>query len=141
MWAIWILRSSIDHYANPLSDLVAERKFHGLYTPYIWDRILPIVPRYSHKGLLGMSSRRDQAPQLRPSIVMVSGREFVLDSDSEEAEETGEIRGKDLAKEHSAKHRFQKIGELLSWQQERRRESQQLSQPTGWSVNGAKSVL
>ena len=125
MWAIWILRSYIDHCAHPLSDLVAERKFHGLYTSYIGDRILPFnVPGYSHKGLLGMSSRQDQAPRLRPSFVMVSGWEFVFDSDSEETDETGEIRGKDLTEGHRVKHRFQKFGELLSWQQERRWESQ-----------------
>ena len=142
MWAFWILRSYIDHCAHPLSDLVAERKFHGLCTLYIRDRILPFnVPRYSHKGLLGMSSRRDHAPRLRPSLVLVSGWEFVFDSDSEETDETGEIRGKDLTEGHSVKHRFQKIGELLSWQQERRWESRQLSHPTRWSVDGAKSVL
>ena len=99
MWAIWILRSYIDHCAHPLSDLVAERKFHGLSTLYIRDWILPFVPSYSHKGLLGMSSGRDQVPWEVPLLVMASGWDFVYGSDmpqishSEEASETGEKNG------------------------------------------------
>ena len=73
MWVILTLRSSTTTAHYHYSNLVAERKFHGLFTPYIRGWILANVPRYPHKGLLGMSSRRDQALQEVHGLVIETG--------------------------------------------------------------------
>ena len=141
MWAIWILRSYIDHGAHPLSDLVAERKLHGLFSFHISrGRILPYVPRYSPIGLLGRSSGRDHAPWEVPLLVSAPGWEFAFGSDSEGAKETGEKKGE--AEGHCGiPTGFRKLVNCSPGNRLRRWESQLLAQPARRLGQRVKSAL
>ena len=127
MWFPLYLRTRSNHCAHPYSDLVAERKFHGLKVLYIWDRMLPYVPGYPHRGLLGMSIQRcDQAFQ------EVHGPGF----------ETVGLNGENWRAQWF-NHRLQMSMDCSSGTrfQRRRWESRLTYQPTIWTVVRAKSVL
>ena len=148
MWVILTLRSSTTTAYYHYSNLVAERKFHGLFTPYIRDWILPIVPGYPHKGLLGMSNRQDQALQEVHGLGMASGEKLVYDCIPKEASEAGELNGENWRAQWLS-HRYDHLPfdrRLVDCSPgrpagPRRWESQSMCHPTRWLVERAKSVL
>ena len=140
MWVILTLRSSTTTAHYHYSNLVAERKFHGLNTSYLRDWILPIVPGYPHKGLLGMSNRQDHALQEVHGLGMASGEKLVYDCIPKGASETGELNGENWRAQWF-NHRFRKLVDCSPGNRKRRWESQLMCQPTIWSVDRVKSVL
>ena len=142
MWSTPSLRSRSYHCAHPYSDLVAERKFHGLKTSYIWNRLLPHVPEYSHRGSLGRSDRCDQAFQEVHRPGMASHKTQIFDCSPREASETGGPNGEKWRAQW-LNHRLQMSMDCSSGTrfQRRRWENRLMYQPTKWSVYRAKSVL
>ena len=85
--------------------------------------MLPFVPGYPHRGLLGMSNRCDQAFQEVHGLGMASGEKLVYDCIPKGASETGEPNGENW-KAQWFNHRFRKLVDCSPGNRKRRWESQ-----------------